>query len=57
MASFVSALRQLDLNYITYVTERNDPKSKQVRDDSWLEGYHQAVSDLAFYFSEHDDHQ
>lgn len=57
MASFVSALRQLDLNYITYVTERNDPKSKQARDDSWLEGYHQAVSDLASYFSEHDNHQ
>jgi hypothetical protein len=43
----IAALRQLDINYILYVAERNNPKCKQARTDDWLEGYHQAVNDLA----------
>jgi hypothetical protein len=45
----VAALRQLDINYILYVTERNNPKCKQPVSDDWLQGYHQAVKDLASY--------
>jgi len=45
----VAALRQLDINYICYVTDRNNPKCKQPMSDEWLQGYHQAVTDLASY--------
>jgi hypothetical protein len=47
------ALRQLDINYISYVTQQNDPKCKDAKPDGWLEGYHQAVTDLATYFGTH----
>lgn len=43
----IAALRQLDINYILYVAERNNPKCKHPVSDEWLEGYHQAVKDLA----------
>lgn len=45
----ITALRQLDINYICYVTDRNNPKCKQPMSDEWLQGYHQAVTDLASY--------
>jgi len=45
----IAALRQLDINYILYVAERNNPKCKQPVSDDWLQGYHQAVTDLASY--------
>jgi hypothetical protein len=48
--SFIAALRQLDINYILYVTQQNDPKCKHPKPDGWLEGYHQAVQDLSSYF-------
>jgi hypothetical protein len=47
------ALRQLDINYISYVAQQNDPKCKDIKPDGWLEGYHQAVTDLATYFGTH----
>ena len=47
--SSIAALRQLDINYILYVAERNNPKCKQPVSEDWLQGYHQAVSDLASY--------
>ncbi len=47
--SNIAALRQLDINYILYVAERNNSKCKQPVSDDWLQGYHQAVSDLASY--------
>ena len=47
--SNTAALRQLDINYILYVAERNNPKCKQPVSDDWLEGYHQAVKDLSYY--------
>lgn len=45
----VAALRHLDISYIFYVTDRNNPKCKQPVSDEWLQGYHQAVTDLASY--------
>lgn len=45
----VAALRHLDVTYICYVTDRNNPKCKQPVSDEWLQGYHQAVTDLASY--------
>jgi hypothetical protein len=48
-SSVVSALRQLDINYILYVTQANDPNCKQKKPEAWLEGYHQAVNDLSSY--------
>jgi hypothetical protein len=51
--SATAALRQLDINYISYVTEQNNPKCKHPKPDGWLEGYHQAVTDLATYFGQH----
>ena len=54
--SNIAALRQLDINYILYVAERNNPKCKQTVSDDWLQGYHQAVTDLACYLgAEHSD--
>jgi hypothetical protein len=47
--SSIAALRQLDINYILYVAERNNPKCKQPVSEDWLQGYHQAVTDLASY--------
>lgn len=47
--SNIAALRQLDINYILYVAERNNPKCKQPVSEDWLQGYHQAVTDLASY--------
>lgn len=51
--SATAALRQLDINYIFYVTQQNDPKCKHPKSEGWLEGYHQAVTDLASYFGQH----
>ena len=45
----ITALRQLDINYICYVTDRNNTKCEQSVSDDWLQGYHQAVTDLAAY--------
>jgi hypothetical protein len=47
--SSIDALRQLDINYILYVAERNNSKCKQPVADQWLEGYHQAVKDFSYY--------
>lgn len=45
----VDALRHLDISYISYVTEANDSKCEHKKPESWLEGYHKAVTDLALY--------
>lgn len=48
-SQLMDALRQLDLNYILYVAEGNNSKCEHKKPESWLEGYHKAVEDLAYY--------
>lgn len=50
--SLVDALRQLDLNYILYVSQANDSKCKHKKPEAWLEGYHKAVTDLSSYLEQ-----
>lgn len=45
--SSIEVLRQLDINYILYVTKANDSKCEQAISEDWLRGYHQAVKDVS----------
>lgn len=48
-SQLMDALRQLDLNYILYVAERNNSKCEHKKPEGWFEGYHKAVEDLSHY--------
>lgn len=45
--SSIDLLRQLDINYILYVSLSHDDKCKDPVSAEWLQGYHQAVNDAS----------